>query len=509
MSRESFYVTTPIYYISGDPHIGHAYTEIAADVLARTARTSRPTFFLTGTDEHGGKVANAAAAAGLTPQAWTDQLIVRWKKLAETFEISYDDFIRTTEPRHISACVKVFEQLKESGDVYLGTYEGWYCTNDETFWLESDLVEGRCPNPECGREVQWLAEENWFFRLSRYRDRLLAHFRANPNWVRPQRVYNEMVQLLEDGLHDLSISRANLAWGIPLPGGGVMYVWFDALLNYITALDWEHGGPRFERFWPAKVQLVGREIARFHTIIWPATLWALGLEEPKLVYAHGWITVNDEKMSKSKGNAIDPFEVASELGADSVRYFLMREAPFGSDFSISRDKFRHRHNGDLGNDLGNLLRRSLAMLTKYRDGLVPQPVASQLGERFTGLGEDVSARIFELDFRGGLERIWELITALNGAIEERKPWVLYKEGRDVELDASLYDLCEGLRWLALLLHPFIPERAEVMWTQLGLEGKPDGEWRDELTWGRLAAGTVTQPGEALFPRIEAPVVATV
>lgn len=509
MSRESFYVTTPIYYISGNPHIGHAYTEIAADVLARTARTSRPTFFLTGTDEHGGKVANAAAAAGMSPQEWTDQLIVRWKKLAETFEISYDDFIRTTEPRHVSACVKVFEQLKASGDVYLGTYEGWYCTNDETFWLESDLVDGRCPNPECGREVQWLAEENWFFRLSRYRDRLLAHFRANPNWVRPQRVYNEMVQLLEDGLHDLSISRANLAWGIPLPGGGVMYVWFDALLNYITALGWEHDGPRFKQFWPAKVQLVGREIARFHTIIWPATLWALGLEEPKLVYAHGWITVNDEKMSKSKGNAIDPFEVAGELGADSVRYFLMREAPFGSDFSISRDKFRHRHNGDLGNDLGNLLRRSLAMLTKYRNGIVPEPVASQLGERFADLGDDVRSRISELDFRGALERIWELIAALNGAIEEQKPWVLFKEGRDVDLDASLYDLCEGLRWLAIVLHPFIPEKAAAMWTQLGLEGKPDGDWTQELTWGGLGAGTLTRPGDALFPRIEIPVEATV
>jgi methionyl-tRNA synthetase len=503
-ARPPFYVTTPIYYISGNPHIGHAYTEVAADVMARTARTCRQTFFLTGTDEHGGKVANAAAQAGLSPKAWTDQLIERWQSLASTYEISYDDFIRTTEPRHISACIKVFEKLKESGDVYLGTYEGWYCTNDETFWLESELIDGRCPNPECRREVQWVAEENWFFRLSHYRDRLLAHFRANPNWVRPQRVYNEMVSLLEEGLHDLSISRANLAWGIPLPSGGVMYVWFDALLNYITALDWEHDGARFKTFWPANVQLIGREIARFHTIIWPATLWALGLEEPRLVYAHGWITVEGEKMSKSKGNVIDPFEVATELGADSIRYFLMREAPFGNDFSISRDKFRHRHNGDLGNDLGNLLRRSLAMLARYRESIVPAAVESTLAERFAGLGDDVQARIFELDFRGALDRIWELVTELNRAIEEHKPWVLFKEGRDVDLDALLYELCEGLRWLALLLHPFIPEKSEAMWSQLGLEGKPEGSWSDELTWGRLAAGTVTRPGDALFPRIETP-----
>ena len=507
--REPFYVTTPIYYISGNPHIGHAYTEIAADVLARTARTCRPTFFLTGTDEHGGKVANAAAAAGMTPQAWTDRLIERWQSLASTYDISYDDFIRTTEPRHVSACVKVFEQLKASGDVYLGTYEGWYCTNDETFWLESELKDGRCPNPECGREVQWVAEENWFFRLSHYRDRLLAHFKANPTWVRPQRVYNEMVSLLEEGLHDLSISRANLTWGIPLPGGGVMYVWLDALLNYITALDWEHDGSAFRTFWPANVQLIGREIARFHTIIWPATLWALGLKEPHLVYAHGWITVEGEKMSKSKGNVIDPFEAATELGPDSIRYFLMREAPFGNDFSISRDKFRHRHNGDLGNDLGNLLRRSLAMLSRYRDGIVPEPVDSTLAERFSGLGADVLARIFELDFRGALDRIWELIAELNRAIDERKPWVLFKEGRTVEVDALLYELCEGLRWLALLLHPFIPEKAAQIWTQLGLEGAPAGNWSEELTWGRLAAGTVTLPGEPLFPRIETPVEAGV
>jgi methionyl-tRNA synthetase len=322
--------------------------------------------------------------------------------------------------------------------------------------------------------------------------------------VRPERAYNEMFAVLEAGLEDLCISRVNLDWGVPLPGGGVMYVWLDALLNYITALDWAHDGERFRTFWPADVQLIGKEIARFHTLIWPAVLWALGLEAPRLVFAHGWITVDGEKMSKSKGNVIDPFEAAAELGADSIRYFLMREAPFGNDFSISRDKFRHRYNGDLGNDLGNLLRRSLAMLARYRESIVPAAVESQFGERFANLGDDVQARIFELDFRGALDRIWELVTELNRSIEEHKPWVLFKEGRDVDLDALLYELCEGLRWLALTLHPFIPEKAESIWTQLGLEGKPEGAWSEELTWGRLAAGTVTRPGEALFPRVETP-----
>jgi methionyl-tRNA synthetase len=399
--------------------------------------------------------------------------------------------IRSSSPERTS---------KETGDIYLGKYEGWYCTEDETFWLESKLVDGRCP--VCGREVQWLSEDNWFFALSRYRDRLLAHFREHPTWVRPERAHNEMVATLEGGLDDLCISRTNLEWGVPLPGGGVMYVWLDALLNYITAIGWSVDDGRFAAYWPADAQLIGKEIARFHTIIWPAVLWALGLKEPKLVFAHGWITIEGEKMSKSLGNAADPFAIADRFGADSVRYFLLREAPFGSDFSWSDEKVRQRHNNDLGNDLGNLLRRSLAMLERYRAGVVPAARPSAVGTRFADLGERVGERIVELDFRGALEAIWELVTSLNRSVEERRPWELHRRGATDELDALLYDLCEGLRWLSHLLAPFIPLKAAEIHRQLGLSEGPRGDWRRELRWGQLPEGTQTHPGDALFPRLE-------
>jgi methionyl-tRNA synthetase len=502
MTHRPFYVTTPIYYISGDPHIGHAYTTVVADVLARTARTRGDAHFLTGTDEHGQKVADAARAAGKTPQEWCDELVPRWKALFALYNVEYDDFIRTTEPRHERVVQKIFDRLRENGDVYLGKYEGWYCVQDETFWLESKLVDGKCPT--CGRVVEWLSEDDWFFRLSKYRDRLIAYFRANPDFVRPRSVYNEMMALLEEGLDDFSISRTTFDWGIPIPGGGgVIYVWFDALLNYITALGWSDEDALFKKFWPATVQLVGKEIARFHTIIWPAVLWAIGEEAPQQVFAHGWITLDGQKIGKSLGNAVDPIALAEKFGADSVRYFLLREAPFGSDFSYSEEKFAQRHNNDLGNDLGNLMRRSLAMLQKYRDGVVPQRGSDDaFGARFAALPSDVSAKIFRLDFRGALESVWELVNALNRAIDDRKPWTLFKEERHVELDALLYDLCEGLRWLAILLAPVMPERAREICRQLGAAGAIDADWETALRWGGLAAGTRTEPGEALFPRIE-------
>ncbi|MBV8345281.1 MAG: methionine--tRNA ligase [Candidatus Eremiobacteraeota bacterium] len=499
--ERAYYVTTPIYYISGEPHVGHAYTTIVADVLARTARTFRPTFFLTGTDEHGQKVANAAAAAGKTPQQWCDELVPRWKALFAEYEIEYDDFIRTTEARHVEKVQRVFELLREHGDVYLGKYEGWYCVDDETFWLESKLVDGRCPT--CGREVQWISEDDWFFRLSAYRDRLLAHFERHPHWVRPRSVYNEMMSILVEGLDDLSISRTNLEWGIPIAGGGVIYVWLDALLNYITAIGWSEDEARFHALWPAQTQLVGKEIARFHTLIWPAILWALGEAAPELVFAHGWITVDGQKMSKSLGNAVDPFALARRFGPGSMRYFLLREAPFGGDFSYSEEKIAQRHNSELANDLGNLLQRTLSMLQRYRDGMVPStPASSEFAERFAPLPGKVRAQIFELRFREALESVWELVTALNRAVDERKPWVLHKEGRAGELDATLYDLCEGLRWLAVLLHPVMPERMSEMWRQLGSPGSLHEDWTLALVWGKLAPKTRTSPGAPLFPKIE-------
>jgi len=499
----AYYVTTPIYYISGEPHIGHAYTTIVADVLARTARTSGPAHFLTGTDEHGQKVANAAAAAGKTPQEWCDDLVPRWKALFAAYNVANDDFIRTTEPRHERVVQAVFERMRENGDVYLGTYEGWYCVSDETFWPESKLAGGRCPT--CGREVVRISEEDWFFRLSKYRDRLIEHFRANPHWVRPKSVYNEMMSLLEEGLDDLSITRTNLAWGIPIPGGGgVVYVWFDALLNYISAIGWSTDAAEFARYWPARTQLVGKEIARFHTIVWPAMLWSIGEAAPELVFAHGWITVDGQKMGKSLGNAVDPFALAERFGADSLRYFLLREAPFGSDFSYSEEKIAQRHNSDLGNDLGNLLHRTASMMQKYRDGVVPQRTTGGVfAQRFAGLPALVRERVLDLRFREALEAVWELVTALNRAIDERKPWTLAKEGRDGDLDALLYDLCEGLRWLAMLLHPVMPERMEEMWRRLGAAGSVAGDWSTALhAWGGLEPGSRIATGSALFPRIE-------
>ncbi len=504
MPQPAFYVTTPIYYISGTPHIGHAYTTIAADVLVRTARAHGPARGLTGTDEHGQKVAAAAAAAGLTPQAYVDALAPKWRELAPAFDARFDDFIRTTEPRHARATLALFERMRAAGDVYEGVYEGWYCTHDETFWPEAKLVDGRCPNPECRRPVEWLSEKNWFFRLSAYRDRLLEHFRAHPEFLRPQSRYNEMMAVLDAGLEDLSISRSSFDWGIPLPGGGVIYVWFDALINYISALGWpDDSDGLYAKFWPG-MHLIGKEIARFHTLIWPAMLWSAGLPIPTRVFAHGWITVEGEKMSKSLGNVIEPFALLERFGPDSVRYFLLREAPFGSDFSISLEKLRVRHNSDLGNDLGNLMRRSLAMLQKYRNGLVPEPVEGDIQARFADLPAIVDEHVMALRFREALDEIWNLVTALNRAIEEQKPWALFKEERGVELDALLYTLCEGLRWLSLLLFPFMPEKATEIWRQLGLEGTPERMWADELVWGKLAANTETNPGEALFPRIDAP-----
>lgn len=501
--ERAYYVTTPIYYINGDPHIGHAYTTVVADVLARTARTFRPTFFLTGTDEHGQKVANAAAAAGKTPQEWCDELVPRWKALFAAYHVEYDDFIRTTQARHTTKVQRVFEVLKERGDVYLGKYQGWYCVEDETFWLESKLAQGRCPS--CGREVQWISEDDWFFRLSAYRDRLIDHFERNPQWVQPRSVYNEMMAFLREGLDDLSISRRNLDWGVPIAGGGVIYVWLDALLNYITAIGWSEDERRFTRYWPAQTQLVGKEIARFHTIIWPAILWALGEAAPDLVFAHGWITVDGLKVSKSLGNAVDPFALARRFGADSMRYFLLREAPFGSDFSYSEEKIAQRRNSDLANDLGNLLQRTLSMLQRYRDGIVPEQGAapSELGIRFASLPVVVRERVLDLRFREALEGIWELVNALNRTIDERKPWELHKAGRTQELSALLYDLCEGLRWLAIMLQPFMPERMNEMWQQLGAPGRIDEDWSLSLhRWGGLTSLTQTALAAPLFPKLD-------
>ena len=512
MPKDTFYLTTPLYYTNSTPHVGHAYSTIAADILARFRRVTGNgrVHFLTGTDEHGQKIADAAIENGDTPKHFVDQIVQRWKSQWRDLNISYDQFIRTTDADHESAVQRIFSTLREKGDIVSGKYEGWYCRNDETFWVESKLIDGRCPNPECGRPVEWVSEDAWFFKLSAYRDRLLAHFRDNPDWVRPQSTYNEMTSILEGGLEDLCVSRTGVEWGIPLPGGGgTIYVWFDAICNYATAAGYPHDMERFAKLWPADVQLIGKEIARFHTIIWPAILFALGLSAPRLVFANGWITMEGLKISKSRGNIITADELAERYSVDGVRYLLFAQATFGTDFSLSEDGLLRRYNADLANDFGNLVQRTISMLERYRGGVVPDwPDGSTLASGFERARDEVSEALIALDFRTALAAIWERVGALNVHVEQRKPWELNKRGDEKGLDEVLYELCEGLRWIAALVYPFMPATSEALWSALGQRGVPGDRWERELHWHTLAAGTKTTLPPALFPRIEAEISAT-
>ena len=506
MAKDTFYLTTPLYYTNSTPHIGHAYSTIAADVLARYHRVtgSGKTHFLTGTDEHGQRIADVAAAAGKTPKEFCDEVVVRWKDAWHELDISYDQFIRTTDADHESAVQQIMVRLRDKGDIVPGKYEGWYCKNDETFWPESKLIEGRCPNPECRRTVEWLSEDAWFFSQSKYRDRLIDHFKQHPQWVRPQSAWNEMMSILEAGLEDLCVSRTSVTWGIPLPwGGGTVYVWFDAICNYITAAGYPHDMHKFERLWPADVHLIGKEISRFHTIIWPAILMALGLPLPTLVFANGWITMEGLKMSKSIGNVIRPAELIERFSVDSARYVLFAQAPYGADFSFSEESLLRRHNADLANDLGNLVQRSLSMLARYREGIAPEPTPeSDRSHAFHAARERVAAGFETLDFRGALAAIWERVGAMNLLVEQSKPWELSKRGDSKGLDAVLYDLCEGLRWVGAFVYPFMPATGEKIWKALGQGGVPGAPWERSLRWGGLAAGTRCAIPPALFPKVE-------
>ena len=509
MTKDTFYLTTPLYYTNSTPHIGHAYSTIAADILARYHRVtdSGRVHFLTGTDEHGPKVADAAVAAGMDPKAFTDEIVGRWKSAWRELNVSYDQFIRTTDPEHEAAVQKIFLQLREQGDIVAGTYEGWYCRNDESFWPESKLVNGRCPNPECGREVEWVSEDAWFFKLSKYRDILVDHFNTFPQWVRPESAWNEMASLLRAGLEDLCVSRTAVKWGIPIPGEAkTIYVWFDAICNYITAAGYPHDMERFAKLWPADVQLIGKEILRFHTIIWPAILIALDLPLPKLVFANGWITMEGQKMSKSVGNVIRPGELIERFSVDGVRYVLFAQAPFGVDFSFSDQIIVDRYNAELANDLGNLVQRVLSMLERYRKGVVPQATTGdELNVEFDNTVMAVREALDGVDFRGALTAIWERVGGLNLYVEQSKPWTLAKSGDDAALDATLYDLCEGLRWIAALVYPFMPATAESIWKALGQSGVPGKTWEHTLRWGGLRTGTQTVIPHVLFPRAESEV----
>jgi methionyl-tRNA synthetase len=512
MGRDVFYITTPIYYPNDVPHIGHAYNAVATDFIARYHRLrGERVFHLTGTDEHGLKLQRAAEAAGKDPQGWVDEMEPRWKEVWARLEIANDDYIRTTEPRHEAAVVKLLQAVHDNGrdDIYLGTYEGLYCVSCEAYYTEADLLEGeRCPIHE--RPVEHVTEENYFFRLSAYRDRLLEHYAANPSAVEPESRRNEVLSLLRGGLQDFSISRTNFRWGIPLPWDPdhVCYVWFDALTNYITAAGYGTDRDRFEAMWPANVHLIGKDILRFHAVYWPAMLMAGGVEPPTQVWAHGFLTVGGKKMSKTNATGIHPFELADHFGVDSYRYYFMREIQFGQDGSFSWESMVDRHNADLANGLGNLASRVLAMLESYFGGVVPAPGEGGVEDDLPAVIEDAARRYDEhmaaLALSQGLASVWDVVARANGYLVEREPWKVAKDdARREELGAILYAAAETLRVLAVAISPIMPEAAARLWSQLGIGDSLAGQRLPEAArWGRLAPGTRTSKGEALFPRLD-------
>ena len=509
--KDTFYVTTPIYYPNDVPHLGHAYTTVATDFVARYHRLrGEEVFFLTGTDEHGKKVPQAARDQGMEPQAFVDQMEPRWREVWERLDISNDDYIRTTEPRHERAVSTLLQAVYDNGrdDIYLGTYEGLYCVSCEAYYTEDELVDGMCPIH--GRPVEAMSEENYFFRLSAYQERLLQHYEAHPEAVEPESRRNEVLSLIRGGLRDFSISRTSFAWGVPLPWDPkhVCYVWFDALTNYITAAGYADDPDRFERTWPADVHFIGKDILRFHAIYWPAMLMAGRVEPPRQVWAHGFITVGGEKMSKTKLTGIHPFELVDHFGVDAYRYYFLREIQFGQDGSFSWESMVERYNADLANGLGNLASRVLAMIDSYFDGEVPVPAEEGAAGDLPKVAEDAAARFDQLvedvALSPALAAVWDIVSAANQYLVERAPWALAKEeARREELASVLYASAEVLRILAVLIAPVMPRAAGRLWEQLGM-AEPLGAERlpAAAAWGGLPPGTRIRRGEALFPRVE-------
>ena len=505
---KTFYVTTPIYYVNDVPHIGHAYTTIAADVIARYRRLCGDNvFFLTGTDEHGQKIERTAEDTGESPIELADRVVVRFKELTKKLNITNDDFIRTTENRHKKAVQEIFKLIESKGDIYLGKYEGWYDVRNEAFITETQLEEINSLPEEKRPQIEKIKEESYFFRLSDYQEPLLEHYRQNPEFILPPYRRNEVVRFVEGGLKDLSISRTTFSWGIPLPDNPrhVIYVWFDALTNYLTASGYPEDKTRFDNIWPADVHLVGKDILRFHAVYWPAFLMAAGLPLPKTVFAHGWWTVEGEKMSKSLGNVVDPFQVVDEFGGDVFRFFLMREISFGRDGDFSKQAIIGRINSELANGLGNLVSRTLGMMEKYFDGNVPEP--SSLNEIDTAIKtkalstvSDVEKSMNEIAFHNVLGSVWEFIGEVNKYVDETAPWSLNKEGNTQRLATVLWVLAESIRIISILINPFIPETSEKIIDKLGMDVERNLNFDKARNWGLTKPGTSIKRGENLFSK---------
>ena len=500
----SYYVTTPIYYVNGEPHLGHAYTTIAADVLARHMRQrGEDVFFLTGTDEHGEPVAQEAERLGITPRELGDTNAVRFKELAATLNITNDFFIRTTDPEHMAKVAEVVQRIYDNGHVYAGHYEGWYCPRCADFKTESELEDGnRCPIHKIVLEIE--KEDNWFFRLSAFQEPLEQLYAERPDFVTPQNRYNEALSFIKSGLRDLSLSRARLKWGVPVPWdhSQVIYVWIDALLNYYTALSYARPGEDLtERFWPANVHLIGKDILKFHAVIWPALLMAAGIEVPQKVAIHGYLLLGEHKMSKSLGNVIEPFQVADVYGPDALRFYVLREVSFGSDGEVSPEGFETRYTTELANEYGNLASRTLSMINSFRDGVVPaaEPPA-EIAAEFDGLLEAVKQRIDEVELTAALDEIWRRIKRLNRYVQDEEPWKLAKDPAQAErVDQVLYTLAEGLRVVSVLLHAFMPGKSEQLLAALGREDLSLDDARLGAAPGGAKVGELGQ----LFPRVEA------